>query len=145
MTTLIRISDLVDSYRDLLTNAMDAYLSMVSNNLNEVMKQLAIIATMVSSPLSFLDARFFEPELLLARRQPRLGSLPVFWIVGIGSELVAVFGLYWLFRHRGWIGRGGSGRAGGGREPVRGPRPGSGEAIRPRAGCLQPRTPPPAG
>jgi magnesium transporter len=37
---LIRISDLVDSYRDVLSNAMDAYLSVVSNNLNVVMKQL---------------------------------------------------------------------------------------------------------
>jgi magnesium transporter len=41
---LIRISDLVHSYRDLLTGAMDTHLSMVSNRLNVVMKQLAIIA-----------------------------------------------------------------------------------------------------
>ena len=31
---LIRISDLIDSYRDLLTGAMDVYLSTVSNRLN---------------------------------------------------------------------------------------------------------------
>ena len=37
---LIRISDLVDSYRDLLTGAMDVYLSTVSNRLDEVMKRL---------------------------------------------------------------------------------------------------------
>ena len=42
---LIRISDLVDSYRDLLTGAMDTHISTVSNRLNVVMKQLAIIAT----------------------------------------------------------------------------------------------------
>jgi magnesium transporter len=102
---LIRISDLVDSYRDLLTNAMDAYLSMVSNNLNEVMKQLAIIAT-IFLPLSFLTGFFGQNFSWLVGN---LGGLPVFWIVGIGSELVAVAGLYWLFRHRGWIGRGGSG------------------------------------
>ena len=35
---LIRISDLIDSYRDLLTGAMDVYLSTVSNRLNAVMK-----------------------------------------------------------------------------------------------------------
>ena len=29
----IRVSDLIDSYRDLLSNAMSADLSMVSNNL----------------------------------------------------------------------------------------------------------------
>jgi hypothetical protein len=42
---LIRISDLIDSYRDLLTSAMDVYLSTVSNRLNGVMKRLTIVAT----------------------------------------------------------------------------------------------------
>src|SRR5581483_3795648 len=42
---LIRISDLVDSYRDLVSSAVDTHLSTVSNRLNVVMKQLAIIAT----------------------------------------------------------------------------------------------------
>jgi magnesium transporter len=42
---LIRVSDLIDSYRDLLTSAMDVYLSTVSNRLNSVMKQLTLIAT----------------------------------------------------------------------------------------------------
>jgi magnesium transporter len=97
---LIRISDLIDSYRDLLTNAMDAYLSMVSNNLNEVMKQLAIIAT-IFLPLSFLTGFFGQNFAWLVGD---LGGLPVFLIVGIGTELVAVLGLYWLFRRRGWIG-----------------------------------------
>jgi hypothetical protein len=39
---LIRISDLVDSYRDLLSGSLDAYMSVVSNRLNDVMKQLTI-------------------------------------------------------------------------------------------------------
>jgi len=44
---LIRISDMVDGYRDLIGSAMDTHLSMVSNRLNVVMKQLAIIATIL--------------------------------------------------------------------------------------------------
>jgi hypothetical protein len=54
---LIRISELIDSYRDLLTGAMDVYLSTVSNRLNSVMKQLTIIAT-VFLPLSWLTGSF---------------------------------------------------------------------------------------
>ena len=54
---LIRISDLIDTYRDLLTGAMDVYLSTVSNRLNVVMKQLAIIAT-IFLPLSFVTGFF---------------------------------------------------------------------------------------
>jgi magnesium transporter len=100
---LIRISDMIDSYRDLLSNGMDAYLSMVSNNLNQVMKQLAIIAT-IFLPLSFLTGFFGQNFAWLVAH---LGSLYTFLILGVGSELLAVVGLYWLFRRRGWIGSGG--------------------------------------
>ncbi len=54
---LIRISDLIDSYRDLLTGAMDVYLSTVSNRLNVVMKQLAMIAT-IFLPLTWITGFF---------------------------------------------------------------------------------------
>ncbi|HTZ92132.1 MAG TPA: magnesium transporter CorA family protein [Streptosporangiaceae bacterium] len=96
----IRISDQIDSYRDLLSNAMSAYLSMVSNNLNEVMKQLAIIAT-IFLPLSFLTGFFGQNFAWLVSG---LGGWPTFVIVGLGTEVVAVAALYWLFRRRGWIG-----------------------------------------
>src|SRR5258706_8581076 len=99
---LIRISDLIDTYRDLLTGAMDVYLSMVSNNLNVVMKQLAIIAT-IFLPLSFLTGFFGQNFAWLVAR---LGGWPTFVIVGIGTELLAVAGLYLLFRRRGWLGAG---------------------------------------
>ncbi len=99
---LIRIGDLIDSYRDLLSNAMDAYLSTVSNRLNEVMKQLTVIAT-VFLPLSFLTGFFGQNFAWLVAR---LGSLGAFLILGIGTELLAVAGLYLLFRRRGWIGGG---------------------------------------
>jgi magnesium transporter len=99
---LIRMSDQIDSYRDLLSNAMSVYLSMVSNNLNVVMKQLAIIAT-IFLPLSFLTGFFGQNFAWLVNR---LGSLTVFLVLGLGTELVAVGALYILFRRRGWIGGG---------------------------------------
>jgi len=98
---LIRISDLIDSYRDLLSNAMSVYLSMVSNNLNEVMKQLAMIAT-IFLPLSYLTGFFGQNFGWLVNH---LGRLATFLIFGIGIELLAVVGLYVLFRRRGWLGR----------------------------------------
>jgi magnesium transporter len=96
---VIRISDEIDSYRDLLDNAMDAYLSMVSNRLNEVMKQLTIIAT-VFLPLSFLTGFFGQNFSWLVSH---LGGLPAFLILGIGTEALAVAGLYTLFRRRSWL------------------------------------------
>jgi magnesium transporter len=95
---LIRISDLVDSYRDLLSNVMDAYLSIVSNRLNEVMKQLTVIAT-VFLPLTFLTGFFGQNFGWMVSR---LGGLPAFLALGIGTELVAAAGLFMLFRRRGW-------------------------------------------
>jgi len=98
---LIRISDLVDSYRDLLTGAMDTHVSTVSNRLNVVMKQLAIIAT-VFLPLSFLTGFFGQNFSLLVNHY--LNSGWTFWVFGIGTEVVAVIGLLVMFRRRGWLG-----------------------------------------
>jgi len=98
---LIRVSDLVDSYRDLLTGAMDTHLSTVSNRLNVVMKQLAIIAT-VFLPLSFLTGFFGQNFALLTNHF--LTHSWTFWAFGIGGDAAAVIGLMVLFRQRGWMG-----------------------------------------
>ena len=71
---LIRISDLVDSYRDLLTGAMDVYLSTVSNRLNEVMKRLTIVAT-IFMPLTWIVGFFGMNFAWMVRDGGRLGAL----------------------------------------------------------------------
>jgi magnesium transporter len=96
---LIRISDLVDSYRDLMSGALDTHLSTVSNRLNVVMKQLTIIAT-VFLPLSFLTG-FFGQNFAWMIKQ--ITSLPVFLIFGIGLPILTVSALVYLFRSRGWL------------------------------------------
>jgi magnesium transporter len=96
---LIRVSDLVDSYRDLLSGAMDTHLSTVSNRLNVVMKQLTIIAT-IFLPLSFLTGFFGQNFGWMVTR---LSSLAVFLAVGIGAQIVTVVGLVVMFRTRGWL------------------------------------------
>jgi magnesium transporter len=96
---LIRISDLVDSYRDLMSGALDTHLSTVSNRLNVVMKQLTIIAT-VFLPLSFLTGFFGQN---FAWMISRIGSVYAFFGIGVGLELVAAGALLYLFRKRGWL------------------------------------------
>jgi magnesium transporter len=96
---LIRISDMVDSYRDLLSGSLDAYMSMVSNRLNDVMKQLTIIAT-VFLPLSFLTGFFGQNFAWLVNR---MGSPATFFGLGLGTEVLAVVGLLAMFRRRGWM------------------------------------------
>ncbi len=75
---LIRISDMVDSYRDLLSGSLDAYMSMVSNRLNDQMKQLTIIAT-VFLPLSFLTGFFGQNFAWLVNH---IGSPAAFFVIG---------------------------------------------------------------
>jgi magnesium transporter len=96
---LIRISDLVDSYRDLLSGVMDTHLSTVSNRLNEVMKQLTIIAT-IFLPLSFLTGFFGQNFAVLVRA---IQGDVAFWALGIGLEVLAVIALIYLFKTRGWL------------------------------------------
>ncbi|MBC7842478.1 MAG: magnesium/cobalt transporter CorA [Gemmatimonadaceae bacterium] len=43
---VLRINDAVDTYRELLANVMDSYLSQVSNRLGQVTKGLSVIATL---------------------------------------------------------------------------------------------------
>jgi magnesium transporter len=97
---LIRLSDLIDAYRDLMSGTTDAYLSVVSNQLNVVMKQLTIIST-VFLPLSFLTGFFGQNFGFLV---DHVGSWETFVGLGLGTEAVAVGLLYALFRSRGWIG-----------------------------------------
>ena len=96
---LIRVSDLVDSYRDLLSGALDTHLSTVSNRLNVVMKQLTIIAT-VFLPLSFLTGFFGQNFGWMIGR---ITSLSAFWFAGVGSQIVVATALLIMFRRRGWL------------------------------------------
>ncbi len=54
---IMRDLELLDTYRDILSSALDLHLSSVSNKLNRVMKQLTVVATMFL-PLSFIVGLF---------------------------------------------------------------------------------------
>jgi len=64
---VIGIIDSIETFREMLSGLLDIYLSFVSNKLNEIMKVLAIIAT-IFMPLTFLAGIYgmnfkFMPEL----------------------------------------------------------------------------------
>jgi magnesium transporter len=96
---LIRISDLIDSYRDVLTGAMDVYLSTVSNRVNAVMKQLTIIAT-IFLPLTFITGFFGQNFGWLTSH---VRHFDAFVGLGLGTELFAVVVLLVFFKRRGWF------------------------------------------
>jgi magnesium transporter len=92
---LSRIYELIETARDLLGNALDTYLSVQSNRLNEVVKRLTVIAT-IFLPISFIvgwggmNFRFMPFD-----------SYWLFWVVNI--SLIAVpIGMVIYFRRKGW-------------------------------------------
>jgi magnesium transporter len=88
----------VDSLRDLLTGAMDVYLSMVSNRLNMTMKALTVIAS-VFLPLTFLTGFF---GMNFGWLVSRIAGFEAF-AIGLSVMLVSIVFQLWLFRRRGWI------------------------------------------
>jgi magnesium transporter len=96
---LIRISDLIDSYRDLLSGAMELHLSNVSNRLNLVMKRLTIVAT-IFMPLTWITGFFGMNFEALVRG---VGGWPAFLALGVATQALAVVIMLWLFRRRGWM------------------------------------------
>jgi magnesium transporter len=94
---LLRVSDLAESYRDLMGGLMETYLSVISNRTNEVMKTLTIFSA-IMLPLSVIAGIYgmnFEnmPEL-----RTRSGYYVVLGVMG----LVAALMLFYFWR-KGWL------------------------------------------
>jgi magnesium transporter len=95
----IRISDQIDSYRDLLAGTRDAYLSVVSNRLNQITKQLTVVAT-IFLPLSFVVGFFGQNFKWLV---VHIDSAESFFVLGIGSLVLSVVGLLVWFRRGSYV------------------------------------------
>lgn len=75
----IRVTEAVDSHRDLITGMLDIYLSSISNKLNEVMKVLTVFAS-IFIPLTFIAGIYgmnfeYMPELKWKWAYPALWSV----------------------------------------------------------------------
>jgi magnesium transporter len=96
---MIKINDLVDSHRDLVSSSMDSYTSQLANRQNDVMKQLTIMAT-IFLPLTYLTGFFGQNFGWLVTS---IGSWEEFFGIGVGTEAVAVILLLLMFKRRGWL------------------------------------------
>lgn len=94
---LVRIQDLGESIRDIVTGALDIYLNSISLRLNEIMKALTIVST-IFLPLSFVAGVYgmnfhYMPEIYW-----RLGYLFA-WVI-----FACIFiGMLLFFKKRGWF------------------------------------------
>ena len=96
---IVRQYETVDSLRDLLTSAMDVYLSTVSNRLNQTTKALTVIASLFL-PLSFLTGFYGMNFTYLTQV---LETPYAAFAVGVATMLGATLIQLWLFKRRGWL------------------------------------------
>ncbi|MBI4498106.1 MAG: magnesium/cobalt transporter CorA [Chloroflexi bacterium] len=94
---VVRVTDTVDTYRDLLSGTLDAYLSAVSNSLNQVMKTLTAVAAILMS-VSLIAAIYG----MNFRSMPELEQ-PWGYPFALGLMAVVGLGLALYFWRRGWL------------------------------------------
>ena len=94
---LLRSVDLIDSHRELLGNAVDAHLAIISNRMNEVMKKMTSWGAILlgSTLIAGIYGMNFE-------HMPELG-----WEYGypfaLGLMAVLTMAGYWFFRRKDWL------------------------------------------
>ena len=93
---IIRVTDEIDTFRELASNVIDAYLAAASNRLNEVMKVLTSIAT-VLLVLTVVTGFFGQNWAFIP-----YGSVALFW-TSMAITAVLALGLVMYFRRRGWL------------------------------------------
>lgn len=96
------VIDFVETYRDMASNLLDTYLSVVNQRMNDIMKELTIIAT-IFLPLMFITGLYgmnFDTEN--PWNMPELHwRFGYFYVLGVMA--VVVMGMLIYFRRKRWL------------------------------------------
>ncbi len=95
---LIRLTDELDSYRELVSTTLDIYLSQINNNLSEIMKRLTGV-TVILATIGAIGGIFGMSEAGAAFNFTESWG---FWAVTIAAIAIAVV-FYVVLRRRGYI------------------------------------------
>ena len=99
---LVRLYDINESLRDLVGGALDTYLSVINNRMNDIMRTLTVITTLfmpISFAAGFFGMNFFQP---IENPLKAWTSNPVFVLALVVMFLTPV-GMYLWIRRRGWV------------------------------------------
>jgi magnesium transporter len=100
----VRLTDLNESLRDLVSGTMDTYLSVAANRTNDVMKVLTIV-NVLFMPLAFLSSffgmNFFGGHMEVLFPNPPLAPWLVFALCLVLMVSVPTM-MYTYIRRRGW-------------------------------------------
>lgn len=94
---LVRLNDTINASRDVITGAMEAYTSLISNRLNEVMKTLTIIAT-IMMPLTLVASIYGMNFKHMPELDSKFGYPAVISIMAVITISMLVF-----FKRRNWL------------------------------------------
>ncbi len=99
---LVRLYDISESLRDLVSGVLDTYLSVINNRMNDIMKTLTVITT-IFMPISFITG-FFGMNFFQPVAQPLAAWTKVLPFIIMMCIIVAipVSMLFWM-RRRGWL------------------------------------------
>jgi magnesium transporter len=99
----IQVIDMIETYRDLASGLLDAYLSSASNRLNEVMKVLTVIST-IFIPLNFI-AGVYGMNFKHESSPFNMPELDWYWgyPFALSMMLAVALGLVVFFRRKGWF------------------------------------------
>ena len=94
---LLKLTEMIESNRDMTADLRDSYDSLRSNRMNAIMKTLTVITT-IFMPLTFIAGVYgmnFE-------HMPELGWRWSYFVVLAGMAVLGA-GMYWWFRRKGWF------------------------------------------
>lgn len=94
---LVRIQDMSESIRDLVSSVLDIYLSSTSLKLNNVMKALTIVST-IFLPITFIAGIYGMNFRYMPELSWKFGY-PLVWLV----SLLISAGMLFYFKRRGWF------------------------------------------
>jgi len=94
---VVRSLDLIETYRDLLTGALDVYLTQMANRTNDIVKGLSILAT-IMLPLTLITGFFGMNFSYIPLAQRPYGI----WYV-TASLFIIAGAMLWYFRRKGWL------------------------------------------
>ncbi len=98
---LVRLQDITESIRELVSGTLDTYLSVINNRMNDIMKTLTLITTLfmpISFIASFFGMNFFGPVLDL----PRWTGLPAFYFT-LALVIIMPLSMYLWMRSKRWM------------------------------------------
>jgi magnesium transporter len=99
---LVRLHDITESIRDLVGGALDTYLSVINNRMNEIMKILTVITTLfmpLSFVASFFGMNYFQPVENSLR--PWTGYTS--FVISMAIMLLIPVVMYFWMKRRGWM------------------------------------------